>query len=142
MVTFASGATATITATTGAARNLGNRVSVIGETGAQGSVLELPEGAEGVNDVWTVPGEEEYHTLRPAPTNPGIDEINGGLVDFHTLQVRDFADAVAAGRPPVVTGRDARTSLAVVLAVYESSRTGTVVTLTPRSSPLTSGAAR
>ncbi len=126
VVAFESGATATITATTGANHNLGNRVTVIGETGAVASVLEFPEGAEGVNELWTAPGELALGTpfTAEAPARPDIADINAGLVDFHIRQVQDFADAIRTGREPAVTGRDARTSLAIVAAIYESSRTG------------------
>ncbi|KSZ56409.1 oxidoreductase [Rhodococcus pyridinivorans KG-16] len=126
VVTFASGGTATINATTGVNHNLGNRVTVIGTTGAVASVLEFPEGREGINELWTVPGELAMSTPYDSatPVNLDVEDINAGLTDFHTLQVQDFADAVRTGRPPAVTGRDARTSLAVIEAIYESARTG------------------
>ncbi|MGV9711688.1 Gfo/Idh/MocA family protein [Gordonia sp. NPDC003424] len=126
VIAFSSGATATVTATTGANHNLGNRVTVIDETGAIASVLEFPEGAEGVNELWTVPGEVSLGTPYSVDVDarPDIADINAGLVDFHTQQVQDFADAIRTGREPVVTGRDARTSLVIVAAIYESSRTG------------------
>ncbi|MBS9372282.1 Myo-inositol 2-dehydrogenase [Rhodococcus sp. B50] len=126
VVTFASGGTATINATTGVNHNLGNRVTVIGTTGAVASVLEFPEGREGINELWTVPGELALSTPYDSatPANLDVEDINAGLTDFHTLQVQDFADAVRTGRPPAVTGRDARTSLAVIEAIYESARTG------------------
>lgn len=130
-VKFASGAIATINASTVAGQNLGNRVSITGETGATASVLEFPEGTEGVNDVWTVAGEVEYK--RPYTTevlaNVPIGEINAALTPFHTLQIQDFAAAILEGREPAVTGREARKSLAIIDAIYESSRTGTVVSL-------------
>ncbi|MCV2489207.1 Gfo/Idh/MocA family oxidoreductase [Geodermatophilus sp. YIM 151500] len=133
VVAFESGATATITATTAANHNLGNRVTVVGETGAIASVLEFPEGQEGVNELWTVPGETHLSTPFDAAreARPDIGSINARLGDFHTRQVQDFAQAVLLGREPAVTGRDARTSLAVVTAVYESSRTGRVVPIAP-----------
>ncbi|MCZ1072641.1 MULTISPECIES: Gfo/Idh/MocA family protein [Rhodococcus] len=141
VVSFASGGTATITATTGADHNLGNRVTVIGATGAIASVLEFPEGREGVNELWTVPGEVELRS----PYSPDVDanldvrDINAGLTDFHTLQIQDFAEAVLTGRRPAVTGRDARASLAVVAAIYESSRSGRVVELAPAPTLVPSG---
>lgn len=133
VVTFASGGSATITATTGAGHNLGNRVLVIGSTGAVASVLEFPEGREGVNDVWTVPGELEFRAPHDASVHANLDvgAVNAGLTGFHTLQVLDFVEALRGGRRPAVTGRDARTSLAVVEAVYESARTGRPVDLAP-----------
>jgi len=134
VVSFASGATATITATTGVNHNLGCRVTVVGETGAIGSVLEFPEGQEGVNEIWTVPGEERLFTPldTAVPGQPHVSTVNARLGDFHTVQVQDFAEAVLTGRQPAVTGRAARTSLAIVAAIYESSRTGTVVDLSPQ----------
>ncbi|WP_064257559.1 Gfo/Idh/MocA family oxidoreductase [Rhodococcus sp. D-6] len=131
VVAFASGATATITATTGANYNLGNRVTVIGGTGAIASVLEFPEGREGVNEIWTVPGQLALGTPFSIDVHANLDvaDVNAGLTDFHTLQVQDFADAVLTGREPAVTGRDARASLAIVAGIYESSRTGRVVNL-------------
>ncbi|MFD4672521.1 Gfo/Idh/MocA family protein [Lentzea sp. NPDC058450] len=47
----------------------------------------------------------------------------------HLAQYTDFLEAVQDGRPPLVTTADARRALAVVLAVYESARTGTPVAL-------------
>jgi UDP-N-acetyl-2-amino-2-deoxyglucuronate dehydrogenase len=133
VVAFDSGATATITATTAANHNLGNRVTVIGETGAIASVLEFPEGQEGVNELWTVPGEARLRTPFDAAleAQPDVGSVNARLGDFHTQQVHDFAQAVLTGREPAVTGRDARTSLAVVTAIYESAQTGRVVEIAP-----------
>jgi UDP-N-acetyl-2-amino-2-deoxyglucuronate dehydrogenase len=42
----------------------------------------------------------------------------------HQRQIEDVVNAILAGRTPKVTGRDARHPLAVILAVYESARTG------------------
>ncbi|MDJ0113888.1 gfo/Idh/MocA family oxidoreductase, partial [Rhodococcus erythropolis] len=105
VISFASGGTATVTATTGANHNLGNRVTVIGRTGAIASVLEFPEGHEGVNEIWTVPGEVEFQSPYSADIDANLDvgAVNAALTDFHTLQVQDFADAVLTGREPAVT---------------------------------------
>lgn len=138
-VAFESGATATITATTGANENLGNRVTIVGASGAVASVIEFPEGQPGVNEIWTVPGQVAYQQVYDTDTLANVDlaTIHAGLVDYHTLQIQDFADAVLTGRAPAVTGQDARTSLAVVEAIYTSSRTGTVVDLTAGGTPAT-----
>ncbi len=130
-VAFASGATATITATTGANQNLGNRLTVVGGCGAVASITEFPEGQPGVADIWTVPGEVDYRGVYDTDTVANIDlgAIHDGLVPFHTVQIQDFAEAVLTGREPLVTGAQARTSLAVIEGIYTSSRTGTVVDL-------------
>ncbi|MFD4635801.1 Gfo/Idh/MocA family protein [Lentzea sp. NPDC058436] len=93
VVTFASGALGTITATTAANPGLPVRVAVHGDRGS------------------VVIGE------------------SGSVDDAHLAQYNDFLDAVRDGRPPLVGTADARRALAVVLAVYESARTGTPVAL-------------
>ncbi len=42
----------------------------------------------------------------------------------HTLQIEDMAMAVLEDRDPMITGEDARKSVDVILAIYESARTG------------------
>ena len=44
--------------------------------------------------------------------------------DGHRRLIADFVDAVRTGRDPLVSGREGRRSLALVLAVYEAARTG------------------
>jgi predicted dehydrogenase len=57
----------------------------------------------------------------------GPDDL--GLGKAHRLQLADFIEAVRTGSTPRITTADARTSLAVILAMYESARTGRPVTL-------------
>ena len=45
----------------------------------------------------------------------------------HARLMADFVSAVREDRPPLVTGEEGRRSLALVLAVYESARTGHAV---------------
>lgn len=42
----------------------------------------------------------------------------------HTVQIEDMACAVLENRDPMVTGRDAMNSVNIVLAIYESAKTG------------------
>ena len=120
---FASGGLATVSASTALRRGLGTRVLVSGPGGSAG-VAEYPEGSEGVNDVWAVPGAEAVRS----PFGPGLiadlplSRINGSLAPFHTLQIAEFVDAVRAGREPAVTGREATKSLAILTAIYASAR--------------------
>jgi UDP-N-acetyl-2-amino-2-deoxyglucuronate dehydrogenase len=123
---FASGGLATAGASTALVRGLGTRVLVSGPGGTAG-LAEYPEGAEGVNDVWAVPGASAAEMspfgsgLRP---DRALSEINGSLVPFHALQIADFVDAVRAGHEPAVTGREAAKSLAILTAFYASAKSG------------------
>lgn len=123
-VVFANGALGTILAATTINPGFGFRVTVHGENGATISVWENPEGRQGVNDVWTVPGEEE---LRAAWEEEDRDKP--GFPYFHQLQLQDFLKAVRDRRPPAVAGAEGLKSLEIIQAIYESSRTGQPVRL-------------
>jgi UDP-N-acetyl-2-amino-2-deoxyglucuronate dehydrogenase len=122
---FASGGLATISASTALPRALGTRVLVSGPGGTVG-LAEYPEGTEGRNDVWAVPGAETV----TSPFGNGLgaelplSAINAALTPFHTLQIADFVEAVRAGREPAVTGREATKSLAILTALYASAKSG------------------
>ena len=122
-VSFASGALGTIQAATTVKPNLGFRIAVYGDTGATASVWEHPEGREGVVDLWTVPGEEIFRAVWED------DEERPGFPEFHALQIQEFLQAVLEDREPAVTGAEARKSLEIIQAIYQSSRTGLPVRL-------------
>lgn len=130
-VTFASGALATINATTAADTALGARVQVTASSGATRAILEFPEGTDGRAvlraEGGTVSTTPEYPSDLVA--NADLGTINGALIPHHTAQVADFVDAVREGHEPEVTGHDATRALAVLLGIYESSRTGAPVAL-------------
>ncbi|GAS99493.1 oxidoreductase [Mycolicibacterium canariasense] len=137
-VRFANGALGTISAGTTFVPGLGNQVLVSGSTGATVSVTEYPEGTAGISDIWTLSGQEAY--LPPLSTDvdadPPLAQIHQNLTPFHALQIADFVHAVIEDREPLVTGAQACQALEVVLAIYESSRTGTRVTLATGAEPV------
>jgi predicted dehydrogenase len=53
----------------------------------------------------------------------------------HRIQLQDMVDAIREDRDPVLTGEDARVSLAINMAIYESSRTGREVFLKDLAPP-------
>ncbi len=123
-VVFENGALGTINASSTFTTNLGFRVSVNGTSGEAVSVWENPEGTQGVNDLWTFDGEEDMRVAWEQE-----DRGNPGFPGFHRNQIQDFVQAIQEDRPPAVTGRDGLRSLEVILAIYESSRTGLPVKL-------------
>jgi len=126
----ANGAMGTITATTSVNPNFGFKVAVHGDSGAYVSVWEQPESTEGIIDLWTVVGEEEHtDVFDPARVRrPGFPE-------FHQLQIEEFLQAILADRAPAVTGAESRKSLEIILAIYQSQRSGQPVRL-PLTGPL------
>ena len=130
-VEFSSGALAIVQAGTTYRPGLGGRVMVSDREGRTASVLEYPEGSESV-DVWTVSEPFEFASplVDGGHYDPPLREVHARLGEAHALQIVDFVDAVRYGRDPAVTGEEARKSLAIVAAVYESNRTGCPVRLT------------
>ena len=123
-VVFENGALGTIQAASTFKTGFGFRIGVHGDSGASASVWERNEGEQGITDVWTIDGEEDQVAGWLEAESDGL-----GFPGFHALQIQDFLQAVRDGREPAVTGRDARVSLAIILAIYESSRTGQPVKL-------------
>ena len=81
-------------------------------------VLEPP-----VNDLWTVPGEEQLLAQWQAEdrvTFQGID----AATHYHRLQDQDFLRAVLEDRDPMVTGVEGRKTVEMFTAVYRSQRDG------------------
>ena len=56
-------------------------------------------------------------------------EPRPGFPEFHRLQLEDFVQAIREGRDPAVTGAEAKKALEIILAIYESTRTGLPVKL-------------
>ncbi|HEV8254155.1 MAG TPA: Gfo/Idh/MocA family oxidoreductase [Vicinamibacteria bacterium] len=114
---FASGALGTIVATTAAAPGFPHRLEIYGTLGS----VQL-EGDAVVR--WEGGG------ARPAEAAAGSVAAGAGAsatgisAAGHVRIVGDFAGAIREGRPPMVPGEEGRRSLAVVLAAYESARTG------------------
>src|SRR4029078_12453761 len=53
----------------------------------------------------------------------------------HTIQFRDFVEAVKKNRPPAVNGHEGRRSVEIILGVYKAADTGTSVKLQLKSEP-------
>ena len=83
------------------------------------------------SDLWTIPGEENL-----LPAFQAQDRANfGGAEHYHALQVQDFLRAILENREPSVTGEDGRRVVALIAAIYESSRTGQGIKLSSGRSP-------
>lgn len=121
---FVSGAIAQVTASTALTPGLGQRIEITGSTGGTVGLLEYPEGAEAINDVWALPGDAVVdHPVEVLP-DVSLGSINASLAPFHAELIADFVDAVRTHRRPAVTGEDALISLRTISAMYRSMRSG------------------
>lgn len=121
-IRFKSGAVGVLSCTVTANPSISSRICVTGDNGAVASVTEEGEGPRGINDVWTIRGEQESVIAL-------LEQERGqrAFPDMHQIQIREFLQAIQENRESAVTGEQARRSLEIILAIYESQRTGKVI---------------
>jgi UDP-N-acetyl-2-amino-2-deoxyglucuronate dehydrogenase len=111
---FASGALASVAATTTAEPGFPHRVEVFGTRGGaqiEGEALLRWHSSSGAR-----------HASEQAPQAAGAGGDPRGIAPTgHIRMLRDFIGAVREGRPPLVDGAEGRRSLAAVLAIYEAA---------------------
>jgi len=120
---FCSGALGTIEGSTLTwPKNLEGSVSLFGERGS------VKVGGTALNRItlWKVDGELEREAEILTSQRVDPPTVYGYS---HREVIRDFAQALIHGREPGAPGPEARKSLALVLAIYESARTGREVEL-------------
>jgi UDP-N-acetyl-2-amino-2-deoxyglucuronate dehydrogenase len=66
----------------------------------------------------------QANVLGSGASDPGAISVEG-----HKRQLQDMVDAIRAGRPPLLDGREGRKAVAFVRAIYESAERGAPVTL-------------
>ncbi len=118
-VRFASGALGVIQAATSAKPGFKRRIEISGEAGT----VILDGDTIGT---WAVDGEDAGASggeqITDGSSNPAAISNEG-----HRRQIEDMMLAVRDNRAPMIDGREGRTSLEVVCALYESARSGKVV---------------
>ncbi len=122
IVRFASGAVGTILSSTAAFPGFPQRLEITGS----GGTVSVEDGRI-VRRALTVdpgPAVTPEGLVRSAAADPAAVDVAS-----HAAQLADLLDAVDTGREPAVSGQSGRDTLEIVLAVYESSRTGRPVTL-------------
>ncbi len=134
IVRFASGALGIIEGTTAAYPGLTARLEVHGDRGS--AIIDSDElvyfhsaalgeqgaayGAGGGGN--QAPDMLKQFEAKPAGIAAGSDPASLSLA--HREQIRDFIDAIRADREPLVNIEEGRKPVAIILAIYESARTG------------------
>ena len=129
VVKFASGALGMIHGTTAAYPGLDASLRVFGSKGSavisNDALTFLHENAGEAPEI----GMSEMTGANQVTDEFALEPEDLPLGRAHRRQLADFVDAVRTGRPPRVGTTEARTSLSVVLAMYESAASGRPVTL-------------
>ena len=133
-VRFASGALATIFATSAAYPGLTTRVTVGGTHGStvvENDKLDFFHAGSPDGEATSTTGQSrttnQASELVEASDLAGAAGSAEGFVNGHLRQYDDIATALAGGTAPGVTVEEAMLSLALVRAIYVSATTGEVV---------------
>lgn len=129
IVTFQNGAFGVIEGATSCNPGEETRLELHGE---KGTIILTDEGikrwavARGnkhlAEDEELAPQEKRAH---------GVSDPRAISAEGHVALVRDFVDAIKNDREPMISGESARKPVELILAIYESARTGREVTLAP-----------
>ena len=81
-----------------------------------------------VNDLWTIPGEEDQLAGYVAEDHAFFAQTDA-LTHYFGLQLAGFCQAIRTQTPPAITAQDGRRVVELFEAIYESTRTGGAVRL-------------
>lgn len=128
IVRFANGALGTLEATTSAFPGLLKRTEIHGTTGS--AIIEQDHIL-----LWEF-AEKRSEDAKLLAKYGKSSETTGGAADpkaisfaGHQRQFEDFLKALNGGGEPLVDGKEGRKSVEIILAIYESARTGRRISL-------------
>jgi UDP-N-acetyl-2-amino-2-deoxyglucuronate dehydrogenase len=131
IVKFKSGAIGNILVSNSQKPGLYGKVHVHGENGASVGVQTdggamFIAGRTGVaeppvNDLWTIPGEEDL-LKQWIIEDTGIFNNCDATVKYMQCQIKDFLHSIGSGMEPAVTGEDGRRTVELFTAIYRSTR--------------------
>jgi predicted dehydrogenase len=74
-----------------------------------------------INDVWTVPGEENMLAGWQKKDSDFFQTVDATQY-YHKLQIQDFLQSILEDRVPMVTGEEGRKTVELFTAIYRSQR--------------------
>lgn len=127
---FASGALATLEATTAAFPGLPRRVEL---TGSEGTVVVERDRVVSVElrTPLAAPPHDGGESANASASSPVVADARG-----HARVLQDFVAAITSGAAPLCDGREGRRSVALVEAMYRSARAGAPVVVAEREGVL------
>lgn len=138
-IRFANGGLGAIVTSVSQKPGIYTKVHIHGSNGASVGV-ETDSGATFVagvsaevedpplNDVWTIPGEED-RLVRFEAEDREAAKTRNVMTYYHREQIREFLQACLAGRRPAVAAEDGRAVVEMAQAIYRSQAEGRPVRL-------------
>lgn len=124
---FAHGGLGHVVGTTAAAPGQAARLDLHGTTASLcfdlGGRIRHREFRDEIGDAGTW-GKTSVEIPEPTIGVEGASDPKAIGVENHRRQFADIADAIRTGREPLVTGEEGRRALSLILAIYESAKTG------------------
>jgi UDP-N-acetyl-2-amino-2-deoxyglucuronate dehydrogenase len=122
-VKFKNGALGTITGTTSAYPGLSSRLEVFGTDGS--AVIEHDR----LTHLYVKSSEQDGQPQNLAAKDLEAPDPTAVFGYAHGLQIQDMMNAIREGREPLVNGEEGLKPLEIILAIYESARTGKEINL-------------
>ena len=85
------------------------------------SITEPP-----VNDLWTVPGEEEMLPVWKKEDSDFFNSVDS-MYYYHREQIKDFLEAVQSGKKPLVDATEGRRTVELFTAIYRSTKDNAII---------------
>lgn len=136
MIRFKNGAVGNIVVSNSQNPAIYGKVTVFGKNGAAVGV-QTDSGAmfvpgissiaePSVNDLWTIPGEEDLLEKWRQEDTEFFTRIDANKY-YHQLQIQDFLRAILEDREPQISGEEGRKTVEIFTAIYRSQRDNAVI---------------
>jgi UDP-N-acetyl-2-amino-2-deoxyglucuronate dehydrogenase len=131
---FENGALGVIEATTAAYPGYLKRIEL---HGAEGSAVLEEEDIKHWDFMKKTRGDAAVHRQMATSKSTGGGAADPAAIGHHghTIQLQDFVDAIRKDRTPAIDGHEGRRSIEIILAIYQSAKTGKRITLPLKSDP-------
>jgi predicted dehydrogenase len=105
--------------------------------GSEGSAVLEEEDIKAWDFMKKTRGDAGVHRQMSTSKSTGGGAADPSAIGHHghMMQFQDFVDAIRKDRTPAVDGHEGRKSIEIILAIYQSAKTGKKVTLPLKSDP-------
>lgn len=131
---FANGALGVLEATTAAYPGYLKRIEL---HGSEGSAVLEEEDVKAWDFMKKQRSDAAVHRQMASSKSTGGGAADPAAIGHHghMLQFQDFVDAIRKDRAPAIDGPEGRRSIEIILAIYQSAKTGKKVTLPLKADP-------